>query len=184
MTIIQLRTDESKLIEEALQQDRKAQQLIYNRYSPKMLSVCRLYIKDLQQAEDVLLKSFFKVFTQLHQFKHEGSFEGWIRRIVVNNCISYLRSYKRPVFIEDHYEMGYSEEIDIVLDSNQIQQLIDELPVGYQMVFNLSVIEGYKHKDIAEILQIKEGTSRSQLAHAKQMLREKIEKLHVIAQTK
>ena len=184
MTIIQLRTDESKLIEEALQQDRKAQQLIYNRYSPKMLSVCRLYIKDLQQAEDVLLKSFFKVFTQLHQFKHEGSFEGWIRRIVVNNCISYLRSYKRPVFIEDNCEMGYSEEIDIVLDSNQIQQLIDELPVGYQMVFNLSVIEGYKHKDIAEILQIKEGTSRSQLAHAKQMLREKIEKLHAIAQTK
>lgn len=140
-----------------------------------MLSVCRQYIKDIQLAEDVMITAFMKVFTNLKNFEHKGSFEGWIRRIMVNECISYLRVQKKVKFAEEEFFTEESfNEIDSQFTVEQIQFLIDGLPDGYKMVFNLYAIEGYKHNEIAKMLGINEGTSKSQLSHARKMLQTQI----------
>src|SRR5690606_31499923 len=163
---------------QAVDNNRHAQQKIYSKYSPKMLSICRQYVKDLQQAEDIMITAFMKVFTNLKSFEHKGSFEGWVRRIMVNECISFIRVQKKISFLEDEY---YTEDTFNNIESNfsveDIQAIIDSLPDGYKMVFNLYVIEGYKHQEIAKMLGINEGTSKSQLSHARKMLQEQINKL-------
>ncbi|CAD0002540.1 MULTISPECIES: RNA polymerase sigma factor [Flavobacterium] len=175
MKIIQLHHEETKIIKLAVENNRQAQQQIYSRFSPKMLSVCRQYIKDIQLAEDVMITAFMKVFTNLKNFEHKGSFEGWIRRIMVNECISYLRVQKKVKFAEDEFFTEESfNEIDSQFTVDQIQFLIDALPDGYKMVFNLYAIEGYKHNEIAKMLGINEGTSKSQLSHARKMLQTQI----------
>ena len=143
-----------------------------------MLSVCRQYIKDLHQAEDIMITAFMKVFTNLKNFEHKGSFEGWIRRIMVNECISFIRVQKKVSFLEDEYykEDGFNN-IESKFSVEDIQFLIDNFPDGYKMIFNLYAIEGYKHKEIAEMLGINEGTSKSQLSHARKMLQEQVNKL-------
>ncbi|REH00398.1 RNA polymerase sigma factor [Flavobacterium aquicola] len=178
MKVINLHQEENEIIALAVKNNRQAQQLIYSKYSPKMLSVCRQYIKDLQLAEDVMITAFMKVFVNLGKFEHKGSFEGWIRRTMINECISFIRVQKKVHFIED--SVGFEEadnETDIQFSTEDIQSLIDSLPEGYRIVFNLFVIEGYKHKEIADILGINEGTSKSQFAHARKMLQEQINKL-------
>jgi RNA polymerase sigma-70 factor (ECF subfamily) len=178
MKVINLHQEENEIIQLAIENNRQAQQLIYNKFSPKMLSVCRQYIKDLQNAEDLMITAFMKVFTNLKKFENKGSFEGWIRRIMVNECISYIRVNKKVSFLEDTY---YKEEsfnnIESNFSVNEIQFLIDNLPDGYKMIFNLYAIEGYKHQEIASMLGINEGTSKSQLSHARKMLQEQITKL-------
>ncbi|MBZ4041473.1 RNA polymerase sigma factor [Flavobacterium hibisci] len=175
MKIIQLHQEEAKIIKLAVENNRQAQQQIYSKYSSKMLSVCRQYIKDIQLAEDVMITAFMKVFTNLKNFEHKGSFEGWIRRIMVNECISYLRVQKKVKFAEDEFFTEESfNEIDSQFTVEQIQFLIDALPDGYKMVFNLYAIEGYKHNEIAKMLGINEGTSKSQLSHARKMLQTQI----------
>jgi RNA polymerase sigma-70 factor (ECF subfamily) len=175
MKIIHLHHEETKIIKLAVENNRQAQQQIYSRFSPKMLSVCRQYIKDIQLAEDVMITAFMKVFTNLKNFEHKGSFEGWIRRIMVNECISYLRVQKKVKFAEDEFFVEESfNEIDSQFTVEQIQYLIDALPDGYKMVFNLYAIEGYKHNEIAKMLGINEGTSKSQLSHARKMLQTQI----------
>ncbi|MGN7810724.1 RNA polymerase sigma factor [Flavobacterium johnsoniae] len=175
MKIIHLHQEETKIIKLAVENNRQAQQQIYSRFSPKMLSVCRQYIKDIQLAEDVMITAFMKVFTNLKNFEHKGSFEGWIRRIMVNECISYLRVQKKVKFAEDEFFVEESfNEIDSQFTVEQIQYLIDALPDGYKMVFNLYAIEGYKHNEIAKMLGINEGTSKSQLSHARKMLQTQI----------
>ncbi|MCC9063289.1 RNA polymerase sigma factor [Flavobacterium piscisymbiosum] len=175
MKIIHLHQEETEIIKLAVENNRQAQQQIYSRFSSKMLSVCRQYIKDIQLAEDVMITAFMKVFTNLNKFENKGSFEGWIRRIMVNECISYLRVQKKVKFVEDEI---YVEESFNATDSqfsiDQIQFLIDALPDGYKMVFNLYAIEGYKHNEIAKMLGINEGTSKSQLSHARKMLQTQI----------
>lgn len=162
----------------AAEDNRQAQQMIYSKFSPKMLSVCRQYIKDIHHAEDLMITAFMKVFVNLKKFEHKGSFEGWIRRIMVNECISYIRAQKKVSFLEDEY---YTEDSFNNIESNfsveDIQFLIDSLPEGYKMVFNLYAIEGYKHQEIADMLGISEGTSKSQLCHARKMLKENLLKL-------
>ncbi len=175
MKIIQLHQEEAKIIKLAVENNRQAQQQIYSKFSSKMLSVCRQYIKDIQLAEDVMITAFMKVFTNLKNFEHKGSFEGWIRRIMVNECISYLRVQKKVQFAEDEFFTEESfNEIDSQFTVEQIQYLIDALPDGYKMVFNLYAIEGYKHNEIAKMLGINEGTSKSQLSHARKMLQTQI----------
>ncbi|ABQ04819.1 RNA polymerase sigma factor [Flavobacterium johnsoniae] len=175
MKIIHLHQEETKIIKLAVENNRQAQQQIYSRFSPKMLSVCRQYIKDIHMAEDVMITAFMKVFTNLKNFEHKGSFEGWIRRIMVNECISYLRVQKKVKFAEDEFFVEESfNEIDSQFTVEQIQYLIDALPDGYKMVFNLYAIEGYKHNEIAKMLGINEGTSKSQLSHARKMLQTQI----------
>ena len=175
MKIIHLHQEETEIIKLAVENNRQAQQQIYSRFSSKMLSVCRQYIKDIQLAEDVMITAFMKVFTNLNKFENKGSFEGWIRRIIVNECISYLRVQKKVKFTEDEI---YVEESFNATDSqfsiDQIQFLIDALPDGYKMIFNLYAIEGYKHNEIAKMLGINEGTSKSQLSHARKMLQTQI----------
>ncbi len=172
--------DEDKLIKKALNKDREAQCLLFNMFSPKMLSVCRYYINDLQYAEDVMLQGFFKVFSNLNSFKSEGSFEGWIRRIMVRESISFLRRQKKIEFSLNEVDVNknYESFIDTELDLDEIQQLIDALPEGYRMVFIMYAIEGYKHNEIAELLEISPGTSKSQLFKARKMLQQKIKELN------
>ena len=180
LKVIQLYKNEDKLIKKAIKNDRDAQHLLYTMFSPKMLSVCRYYIRDLQHAEDVMLEGFFKVFTNLKSFKSEGSFEGWVRRIMVRESISYLRRQKNIEFSVEELDIDYNYTLDInsELEVNDIQKMIDNLPEGYKMVFVMYAIEGYKHSEIAEILNISEGTSKSQLYKARKMLQQKIKELN------
>ena len=175
MKVINLHQEENELIQLAVENNRQAQQKIYTKFSPKMLSVCRQYIKDIHQAEDIMITAFMKVFTNLKNFQHKGSFEGWIRRIMVNECISFIRVQKKLNYIEDenYFEESFNN-IESQFSIDDIQFLIDNLPDGYKMVFNLYAIEGYKHQEIASMLGINEGTSKSQLSHARKMLQDKL----------
>ena len=177
LKVINLHQDEKDLIKLAAENNRHAQQKVYSKYAPKMLSICRQYIKDLHQAEDIMITAFMKVFTNLKNFEHKGSFEGWIRRIMVNECISYLRVQKKVGFLEDEFYLEDTfNNIESHFSVEDIQSLIDSLPDGYKMVFNLYAIEGFKHQEIAKMLGISEGTSKSQLSHARKMLQEQINK--------
>lgn len=175
MRIISLHQDEKNWIVQAQENNRQAQQQLYKKHAPKMLSVCRLYVKDLQQAEDVMITAFMKVFTHLKTFEFKGSFEGWVRKIMVNESISFLRAQKEVIFSDDIYRPDdTSDPINAQINLDQIQSHIDNLPNGYKMVFNLYVIEGYKHQEIAKMLGIQEGTSKSQLAQARKMLQKQL----------
>jgi RNA polymerase sigma-70 factor (ECF subfamily) len=177
LKVIALHQEENSLIKLAAENNRHAQQQVYAKFSPKMLGVCRQYIKDIHQAEDVMITAFMKVFANLKNFEHKGSFEGWIRRIMVNECISCLRVQKKVSYLEDEYYVEDTfNNIESGLSVDDIQSLIDSLPDGYKMVFNLYAIEGYKHQEIATMLGISEGTSKSQLSHARKMLQGQINK--------
>lgn len=181
MKVIQLHQEEKQLILLAVENNRQAQQQIYTTFSPKMLGVCRQYIKDLHLAEDVMITGFMKVFTHIKNFEHKGSFEGWIRRIMICECIDFLR-VKKNFFIHtdlEFFDCSDHEQVDDFDDSlnDAIQNLIDNLPNGYKMVFNLYAIEGYKHHEIAALLKISEGTSKSQLAKARLVLKQQISEL-------
>jgi len=180
LKVVQLYHNNTELIQKAAKYNREAQHTLYEVHAPKMLSVCRYYVKDVQKAEEVMLNGFFKAFTNLNSFKNEGSFEGWLRKIMVRESISFLRQQKQIEFsIEDiENSNDYSNAMETDLEVNDIQQLIDELPEGYKMVFIMYAIEGYKHHEIAELLNISEGTSKSQLFKARQLLQEKLKKLN------
>lgn len=178
LKVIALHQEEIDIIAQATDNNRHAQQKIYSKHAPKMLSICRQYVKDVHQAEDIMITAFMKVFTNLKTFENKGSFEGWIRRIMVNECISYLRVQKKVKFLEDEFYVEDTfNNIESHFSVEDIQSLIDSLPDGYRMVFNLYAIEGFKHQEIAKMLGINEGTSKSQLSHARKMLRDQINKL-------
>lgn len=175
LKVIKLHND-SQLIKQSLKSNRKAQKLLYDKYAPKMLGLCAYYIKDVQQSEEVMLNGFFKVFTKLHQFSNGGSFEGWIRKIMVWESISYLRTKKELTLTNEieNYETIVENEIELSIAVEDLQLYINELPNGSKVVFNLYVIEGYKHAEIAEMLQISEGTSKTQLSRARKALQKMI----------
>ena len=179
MKIISLHNNQTSLIKKAITNNREAQQQLFAQHSPKMLGVCRQYVKDLHHAEDLMLQGFLKVFTNLQKFKNEGSFEGWIRRIMVNTCLSYLRK-KNLVDLSDE-EYIFNDAATESLENTSledIQKMIDKLPNGYKMVFNLFAIEGYKHSEIAAQLDISESTSKSQLFKARKLLQENYYKMN------
>lgn len=142
-----------------------------------MLGVCRRYIKDSQFAEDVMVSGFVKVFKNLEAFRHEGSFEGWIRQIMVRESISHLRKNQFVVYDETVMEQAHPQTPigSFDWDTEHIQSLIDSLPDGYRAVFVLYAIEGFKHQEIADLLDISESTSKSQLFKARRLLQEKLE---------
>jgi RNA polymerase sigma factor (sigma-70 family) len=165
---------EQAIIQGCMQNDPIAQRELYNRYSPKMLSVCYRFAHNKQDAEDMLQEGFIKIFTQIHSFQNRGAFEGWIRRIMVHTCINFLKKNKK---FNESVELDYAthlsareETIPSVLQGKQIIECIRQLPIGYRTVLNLYAIEGYSHKEIAEMLDIEESTSRSQYTRAKTML--------------
>ncbi len=180
MKIIQLFKNEEKLIKKAIQNNREAQQRLYHIHAPKMLSVCRYYIRDLQFAEEAMLNGFLKVFTNLNKFENKGSFEGWIRRIMIRESISFLRKKQQIEFVTDEFEFKKTtiNTVYADMDAAEIQNLIDALPDGYRIVFVMYAIEGYKHQEIATLLNITEGTSKSQLFKARKILQKKIIKLN------
>jgi RNA polymerase sigma-70 factor (ECF subfamily) len=179
LKIIPLHKNYSKLIEKASNGDRRAQHQLFEMFSPKMLGVCRQYLKNNDLAEEVMLSGFFKMFTHLGDFKNEGSFEGWIRRIMVNESISQLRKDKKLQFISEteiENTTEHSAYIETEIEVNEIQKMIDSLSDGYKTVFVLYAVEGYKHSEIAELLQINENTSKSQLFKARKMLQNMVNK--------
>ncbi len=161
---------EEKLLEGCRKGDRKAQRDLYEKYSSLMFAVCRRYISDSAEAEDVLVCGFTKVFAKIDQFKSEGSFEGWIRRIMVNESLTYIRKNK-SMYLEVEIEKADREpdyrQIQDQLEVEDLQKLIDRLPSGYKTVFNLYAIEGFSHKEIAAQLGVSENTSKSQLSRAR-----------------
>ena len=166
---------ESELINQVQNNNRAAQKQLFDQFSPTMLSTCRQYIKDLHNAEDVMLCAFMKVFQNINQYRNDGSFEGWIRKIMIRDSLSYIRKKKELDFIEDASQSVLSVVSDQYEISNDYQKLIDDLPKGCRYIFVLNVIEGYKHQEIAEMLNISVGTSKSQLAYAKKLLKQQIE---------
>jgi RNA polymerase sigma factor (sigma-70 family) len=166
---------ENEIIERCNQQDRTAQKILYERYAPKLLGVCRRYLSNKEDAEDVLADGLFKIMNNIHQYQAVGSFEGWMRRIVVNEALMFLR--KRTTFIVDidselnTIDQGIPTTIEHELAAQEIIKLLEKLPIGYRTVFNLFVIEGYKHIEIAELLGISINTSKSQLILAKEKIR-------------
>jgi RNA polymerase sigma-70 factor (ECF subfamily) len=179
LKVVALHQNLEPLIRSAIKQNRKAQHSLFEMYAPKMLSVCRYYISDVHNAEEVMLDGFFKVFTNLHKFQFNGSFEGWIRKTMVRQAVDFLRSQKDIVFIEEvnHTPEKQGNHMDLFQD-DYLQNLIDQLPEGYKMVFVLYAIEGYKHNEIAEMLNISEGTSKSQLSRARRMLQEQLKQIN------
>jgi len=173
MKVISLHKNYSRLISKSKKGNQRAQHELYELFAPKMLSVCRQYVKRPEVAEEVMLGGFLKVFTHLGSYKNEGSFEGWIRRIMVNESISQLRREKKLLFNEDaevENTKNHVAYIETELEVNEIQKLIDALPEGYKTVFVLYAVEGYKHSEIAELLQVSESTSKTQLFKARKML--------------
>ncbi|PIB28416.1 RNA polymerase subunit sigma-70 [Maribacter sp. 4U21] len=182
MKIIPLYKNEKQLIKKAIAGHTDAQQRLYAKHAPKMLGVCRQYIKDVHFAEDVMVQGFLKMFLKLDTFKFQGSFEGWLRRIMIRESISYLRKQQFVVYDDEVYEQNQTQEVSqsMDLDTEHIQQLIDGLPQGYKMVFVLYTIEGYKHQEIAEMLDISESTSKSQLFKARKILQEKLQQQNIV----
>lgn len=168
--------NDSQLIKQSLQNNRQAQKLLYEKFSPKMLSLCAYYIKDLQQSEEVMLNGFLKVFIKLKQYSHQGSFEGWIRKIMVFECISYLRKKNKLTFTDniEIFEPIIENEVELSIAVEDLHNYINTLPEGCKIVFNMYVIEGYKHEEIAEILKVSIGTSKTQLYRARKALQEMI----------
>ncbi|MCA0933141.1 RNA polymerase sigma factor [Lutimonas saemankumensis] len=166
----------SELIRQSLQNNRRAQKMLYEKYSPKMLSLCAYYIKDLQKSEEVMLSGFLKVFTKLHQYSQKGSFEGWVRKIMVYECISYLRKKNTLLFTDEieFYESVVENEIELKIAIEDLQIFINKLPEGCKIIFNMYVIEGYKHTEIADMLNISVGTCKTQLHRARKALQDMI----------
>lgn len=164
---------EQELIAGCKKQDRKAQKLLFDRYSPKMFGVCKRYIKNREDAEDVLVEGLFKVLTKIDMYSGNGSFEGWIRRILVNESLMFLRKRHNFKMTVEVSNIEIKTEVSAVDDlaAQDILKLLDKLPTGYRTIFNLYVLEGYKHREIAEQLGISINTSKSQLILAKKRLR-------------
>lgn len=180
---------DDQIIVGCLEGKRKSYNLLFKNYAPVMLGICMRYCKNRIDAEDVMQDGFIKVFTQIQKYRNEGSFEGWIKRIMINAAIDNYQSNLKHAFHEDVSEIGQSgvmidnpdENDDLPGEMNipqeKLMQMIQDLPDGYRMVFNLYAIENYIHKDIASLLGISENTSKSQLMKARKVLRKKIDAL-------
>ena len=175
---------EEELIDRCLQNNSRAQESFYRRFAPKMYGVCLRFAKNKMEADDILQEGFIKVYINLNTFRNEGSLEGWIRRTIVNTAINYYK--KNAKYLKD-IEI---EKAEIMLNMNEgaldkisvkeLLSLIRKLPSGYRMVFNLNVMEGYTHKEISQLLDISENTSKSQLSRARQTLQRKLKEISSI----
>jgi len=170
---------ESDLLEGCLEGNRRMQEELYRRFSPRMYAVCLRYAGNAEEAEDILQEGFIKIYKKLGSFRSEGSFEGWIRRIFVNTAIEHFRRkrYLQPVTEKEEstLEGNYLSVLDNLAERD-ILELVQQLSPGYRTVFNMYVVEGYTHKEIGDILAISEGTSKSQLSRAKVILQQMVKK--------
>ena len=173
--VLNRKSKEELLVDRLKKNDALAQKELYQQSSKKMLSVCRSYIEDMHYAEDCMINGFCKVFNHIQKFENKGSFEGWIRRIMVNECLTFLRSNKTLIYVDDTRVANYDEVDDEVdnewLDFN-VQDVLDQLSEPYRLVFNLHILEDYSHQEIADLLNISVSTSKTQLFRAKAKLKE------------
>ena len=171
--------NDKQLIKGCIDGDRKAQKALYDKFSRKMMGVCLRYVKDMEDARDLLQDGFIKLFTNLHNYSGSGSFDGWVRKIFVNCALERLRQHdilKDAVGIEDIDYQDIPDESAAISDitSEELMACIQALPNGYRMVFNMCAVEGYSHKEIGEMLEISEVTSRSQYMRARKMLQKMV----------
>ena len=171
-------TTDTQLIKGCIEGQRAYQQFLYNTFASTMFGICLRYASDYQTAEDILQEGFVKVFKNLDRFRGEGSFEGWMKRIFINTAIEYhrksLRHINHSALDDQHLQYSFSPEAIQQLFKEDLLKLLQSLPVGYRTVFNLYAIEGYNHREIGEMLNISEGTSKSQLARARAYLKKLI----------
>ncbi len=177
-----------EIIEGCARNERRAQQILYDKYSRLLLGVCLRYASDRAEAEDILQDSFLKIFFNIKEYSGTGSFIGWLRKVAVNTAIThYHKNLKFRYHIDiDEYvsvETGVNSFNEDIYTADELYSVLNELPAGYRMVFNLYAVEGYKHKEIAEMLGIDTNTSKSQYSRAKAVIREKLEKLDKLKST-
>lgn len=174
--------NDRQIIEGCIRHDRKAQQILYDRYSGFLLGICLRYSVDKAEAEDILQDSFLKIFFNIKDFSGKGSFAGWLRKVTVNTAITHYHKnlkHRYHIEIEDYVsvETGTHSFEEDFFTSDELYKVLNELPAGYRLVFNLYAVEGYKHKEIGEMLGIDINTSKSQYSRAKAVLRGKLDKL-------
>ncbi len=173
--------DDVTLIKECSRGNAKAQRALFDKFAPKMLAVCMRYLKNIDEAEDALQDGFVKVFKKIPEFKMEGSLEGWIRRIMVNNSLDAIRRNKKQLLEDDvdsvQHKVSFTDLQFDDMDLQYLMKIIQSLPDGYRVVFNMFAIEGYSHKEIAETLGVSENTSKSQYSRARALLRDKLEQV-------
>jgi RNA polymerase sigma-70 factor (ECF subfamily) len=172
--------DDATLIIECVNGNPRAQRLLFDKFARKMFSVCLRYAKNEEQAEDVLQDGFVKVFGKLKDFKSEGSLEGWIRRIMVNTALDQIRKNNKQLGDTNIDDVGYKiENNDFIVENmmaDDLMKMVQAMPDGYKVFFNMFAIEGYSHSEIADTLGISENTSKSQYSRARAYLRERLEK--------
>lgn len=166
-----------QLIKKCINQDAKAQSQLYKQYASKLFSLCLKYSKNYAEAEDNLHDAFITVFSKIGQYKNKGSFEGWLKRIAINTS---LQRYRENVGVFDIVNEGNIEDVTVNINDEDLSldfllKIIQELPDRYRLVFNLYVLDGYSHVEISELINISSGTSKSNLARARMILKEKIE---------
>ena len=176
---------ENEVIEKCRKQDRHAQKYLYKKYASLLLGMCMRYTSDKSEAEDILQESFLKIFLNVSDFQGTGSFEGWMKRIVINTAITFYHKNLKHRYhydIDEMYNLQTQETEYGSFDFTQEQLLkvVNDLPAGYRMVFNLYAIEGYKHKEIAEMMGIDINTSKSQFSRARKQLQKKLEEIKSI----
>lgn len=176
---------EPEIIKGCAKHDRRAQQMLYDRYSRFLLAICMRYASDRAEAEDILQDSLLKVYFSIRDYSGTGSFAGWLRKIAVNTAITHYHrhlKYRYHVEIEEYAsaETGTISFEEDLFSSDELFMVLNELPSGYRMVFNLYAVEGYKHKEIASMLGIDINTSKSQYSRARAVLREKLDKLRIL----
>jgi RNA polymerase sigma-70 factor (ECF subfamily) len=178
---------DSELLKGCLEGRKEIQKQLYQKYASTMLGICLRYFQTREEAEDALQEGFIRVFTNLVRFRNEGSLEGWIKRIMVNTSLNLVRNQMKHQFhmdIEDaESDLSEEEEITGNISRDEMLRLLQELPNGYRMVFNLYEIEGYSHKEIAEALSVTVSTSKTQLLKARKLLQKKLNNLNRIAVT-
>ncbi len=171
---------DSQIIDGCIRHDRRCQQVLYDKYSRFLLGVCLRYSSDKAEAEDILQESFLKIFFNISDYSGTGSFTGWLRKVAVNTAITHYHKnlkHRYHVDIEEYVsvETGISSFEEDFFTSDELFRVLNELPAGYRMVFNLYAVEGYKHKEIAEMLGVDTNTSKSQYSRAKAVIRDKLE---------
>lgn len=176
-----LHMDYNKLVREVLKSNPEAQRQLYEHFAAGMLGVCFRYTKSLNDAEDVLQEGFVKVFKCIHQYKAEGELGAWIRKIMVNTALNYLKTNKKYqndlLYSDIKLHPVSDDDPQIQIQAKEISELIRQLPTGYQTIFNLHAVEGYSHVEIGVMLGISDGTSRSQYSRARSLLIEWINKI-------
>ncbi len=185
--IVKMLLSETELVQGCLDQNPRAQRQLYERYAGKMLAVVRRYIRDRDDADDVLAQGFVKVFQYLHQYEGRGALAGWVRRVMVHEALKFLRKRNAlTVSIDDAdgqggmvaNRLGTAANAESDLAAADLWRLLEKLPTGYRTVFNLYAVEGFTHPQIAELMHISEGTSKSQLFKARAVLQQQIADLH------